>query len=236
MQPLLNAIIRFVKELLSQEPLTSQIRQLLAGNKDRDQTQWTYYGSDIGKYEEEFKSLLPCTSIESFISQKTSPVILDIMSPPNALRSLFKGLRQEDRLGVAVSLSDLRSARRKKADTDLGIHQIAGNVMMPSTWNRIGAKLKNRKADLIMERGGLGLIYIPDSLRFYAIMANKMWDILSPDNGMLLLQIRYNDAIGPWVDYLNNRNITVHFCYGVSMYPLLRIDKNPNSPSKLPFL
>lgn len=227
-----------MKELLRDSPLTSQIRALLARNEGGDQTQWTFYGSPLKEYEETFKGVLPDTSIISFVLGKTSPVVLDFMSPSKALRDLFRKVQDEDKVGIAISLSDRRSRKIKKADERLGIHQVAGNVIRSSTWDEIDSKLKNRKADLIMERGELGLIYIPPHPKFYAIMVNKMWNLLSSYSGMLLLQVPYSDAVISWVDYLNSQNIKAYFSFsgGSGLFPSLRIDKNLNSPSKLPFL
>ncbi len=222
-------------ECLRREALTHRIRRDRKENESGDNTQWTYYDSPIREYEEEFKALLPYASIKSFVFQKPSPVVLDLMAPSGALRSLFKDLRQKDKLGVAVSLSDLRLTRRRKADTNLGIHQIAGDITRSSTWDRIDVELKGRKADLIMERAGLGLFYVSNNIRFYAIMISKMWNLLASDNGMILVQVRYNKILEQWVKHLSMKGISVSYAFDGWM-PVIRINKSPNSPAKLPFL
>ncbi|MEK7450937.1 MAG: hypothetical protein AAB662_03320 [Patescibacteria group bacterium] len=222
-------------EDLGGEALTHRIRVHRRENKSGDGTQWTYYGSPIEDYEDVFKVLLPYASIKSFVSQKPSPVVLDLMAPADTLRSLFKDLKQENKLGVAVSLSDLRSVRRKKADTNLGIHQIAGDITRSSTWDTIGVELKGKKADLVMERAGLGLLYVPNTLRFYAIMISKMWNFVTSDNGMILVEVRYNKILEQWVEHLSMKGISASYAF-CGWHPVIRINKSPNSPIKLPFL
>lgn len=225
-----------MKELLKEKPLTAQIRESFLGNAGGDQTQWTFYGSPLKAYEQTFGSVLDGTSIRSFVSGKTFPVVLDLMSPSETLRDLFMDIRDRDKIGIAVSLSDHRANYAKRVDKRLGISQIAGDITRSSTWDEIVTKLGGRKADLIMERGSLGLIYIPQHPKFQAIMINKLWDSLSSNNGMLLLQVRYSNLVKKWVDYLGNKNIKACFRFGVDIFPSLRIDKKPNSPSELPFL
>lgn len=182
-----------------------------------------------------FRGVLFGRSIGSFARGKTAPVVLDIMSPSDTIRDLFKDVKDGNKLGIAVSLSDRRSKFRKQADRKLGIEQIAGDLMKSSTWNEIDKKLNGRKVDLIMERGELGLRYVPDSPKFLAIIVSKLWNLLSFENGTALLQLGNCDVIKSWLNLLSERNIDAYFNVGISG-SVLRIDKTLTSPAKLPFL
>lgn len=224
------------KEILV--PLTPEVKRMLEENKNGDGTQWTAYGSSLGVYESVFEKILQGASIESFVSSKTSPVVVDIMSPADTLRELFskKEIKNKNnKLGIAVSLSDHRTKKDKTMDEKLNIQQIAGDIMKSSTWDNIGMVLGDRKADLILERGELGLIYLPGGFKFYAAIIDKMWNLLSGENGMLLMQIRYNNDMMSWVNSLRRKGVEAHYGYGKRIYPLLRIDKKSNSPEKLSF-
>lgn len=205
-----------------------------------DRGQWIYYGSPLRDYGNIFEGVLGETSMESLVLGKAEPpVILDILSPiSKALRESFGKMKGENKLGIAVSLSDLRPDKLKKADEELGLHQIAGDITKSSTWDEISCKLGDRKADLIISRGGEGLLYIPSHPKFYAIMVNKMWSFLNL-RGRLLLQVRHSDIIESWINHLNSRSIEASYLnflrYGSMAYPVLSIYKGPDSPSELPF-
>lgn len=250
-----------------QTSLLSEVRRIRRANKERLQKgeldKWpNYYGSDIKSYQEEFNRILRGEKIVDFVKNRPSPVVIDFMGPSDTIASLFKRLpKDKPKLGLAVSLEDRRSKRQVKRDEELNIQQVAGDITRPSTWQRINEALQGRKADLIMERAVLGLAHIPTNEKFYAIVINKAWQMLSDQNGMLLAQVlgrdklyEYNIRIPQWIDLLKEKGVDAvyqksnnfytpgTFMFLIGQDPIffppgsIKMTKTPNSPKDLPFL
>lgn len=227
--------------------LTDQIRQEIAFNRakgDREH-RWKTYGSNIDSYDKTFRLALGGTSIASFIKDRKSPVVVDLMAPSHALQSLFRKVPDKNKFGLAVSLSDERTTVRKWIDRVVNIRQLSGDIMLPATWRNIDGIMQGRKADLIMERAFAGLNIIPRYPKLYAILINKAWRILSDKEGVMLLQIPFDDRLltaGICVQYfvsdLRTKGINVErFEEGVSSdRSVLKLIKTPDSSENLPFL
>lgn len=234
------------------QSLTSQIRQQVALNsvngdkKSLRGGRWKTYESFVGEYDETFSPALG-TSISSFISRRKSPVVIDLMAPAFTLSQLFAFTKFSDRdkFGLAVSLSDGRTAIRKMMDANIGVHQIAGDIMKSSTWREIYSKLKGRKADLIMERAVGGLDILPTHPKLYAILINNAWQVLSDREGVMLLQTPSENTlltadieIQSVVNDLRAKGINIE-CHKSgspnSNRLVLKLVKTPGSPEKIPF-
>jgi hypothetical protein len=197
---------------------------------------WGFYGKNIDTYEDSFSEVLH-GSIRNLLKDKEDLVVIDLMSPSGALKTLFQQLPNGKKFGLAVSLEDLRTGKEKREDAKLNIAQISGDILVPSTWKRIEEQLQGRKADLIMERAVDGLICIPQDPRLYAVFSNKIWGLLKKDEGTLLAEFPgiYNLLVWEMISALKDDNrsmLSLKDSYGACY---LRLVKTPNSPEKLPF-
>lgn len=230
-------------------PLTYQIRQQVAFNRacgDRGSFKgggWKTYESHIDSYDETFRLALG-TSIGSFIKDRKSPVVVDIMSPSFTLVSLFAKVSDKNKFGLAVSLRDERTRVRKWIDRVVNVRQLAGDIMLSATWRNIDEVMQGRKADLIMERALAGLNILPPHPKLYAILINKAWKILSDKEGVMLFQtpsesdlLAADIHIQDFVDNLTGKGINAEcFKSGASTgRSVLKLIKTLDSPEKLPF-
>lgn len=173
--------------------------------------------------------------------------VLDLMSPGAVLHQLpIQG-------GLAVSLGDGRTDEEKMADRENGIDLATGNVLLIEPWKKIHSWLFQHNIDgfdLILCRpdGGLDPSYIPEIKGVYYSLINRAWNVLSPDNGVLLTQVpyhlhylrEYSFSPGPvpkkemdkWLQLLLDSNIGVNYDFQLA----LKLVRNPNSPQNLPVL
>lgn len=230
--------------------LTRQIRKQILLNQERgdrkslEGSTWCAYGQDIEMYESEFSGVLN-GSISDVLKDRTFPVVIDLMAPSRTIATLFEKFPDKPKLGLAVSLDDLRSDQQKAIDKGLSVEQIAGDILRSSTWNEIEKKLQGHKADLVMERALAGFNCIPSYPRLYAMLLNKAWDLLSKANGILLFQGPFRKEIDQktdtiiyqWINNLLNSGISVMIDSLLDNdHHYIKIVKTPNSPEKLPFL
>ena len=150
---------------------------------------WGAYDSNIKNYEITFEKVLNGKKIKDLLKDKEKPIVVDLMAPTGTIHSLSEELSKKEMMGIAVSLEDLRTDTKRKRETGLNITQIAGDILLPSTWNKLKEQLQGRKADLIMERAVCGFDCIPQDLGIGAHLLNKAWKLLSRDNGIFLVEI-----------------------------------------------
>lgn len=230
-------------ELSLTRPMLSTVRPFHVANRAEQLSgtpdmKWVIYGDGIERYQENFEPVLGGETIVDIVNGRKSPVVIDIMAPSDTLASLFKQVGSAPTFGLAVSLGDRRDENKKLRDEALNISQLTGDIMLGSTWRQIREILQGRKADLIMERAVSGLYQLPVDFRFYAILVNKAWNILSDNNGVLLLELPFDSevrirgvSIRRWVDLLNRNDIMA------SVSDLsLKIIKSAGSPEDLPLL
>jgi len=232
------AIQEFGRRQLTREiTLQTQLNQIRGDRESYYDGPWDMYGRDISSYEWSFLEVLD-GKIKDLLKNKKDPVVIDLMSPTDAIYSLFLEIPDEKKLGLAVSLEDLRTIKNKKWDAKMNIKEIAGDLLEFSTWNRIEEELNGRKADLIMERAVDGLLCIPKNPELYTILLNKAWKLLSKDGGILLAEFPGIYDIQVWRMISNFRDeddrsmMSLKDQYG-SCY--LQLVKTPNSPEKLRF-
>lgn len=241
-----------------QRSLPSQMRQIRENNKrllsqgtGLDQA-YSVYDKSIFEYQNDFNKILQEESIVYFVNEKPSPVVIDFMGPSNAIAILFSRLSlfspDKTKFGLAISLEDRRSKGQVERDEKLNIQQLAGNIMEASTWRRVKDALQGRTADLIMERAAGGLKHIPVHEKFYAIAINKAWQMLSNQNGMLLVEIPeehilqdYNIRIREWIEYLKEKGIDSTYVSANDFHDYnntgsIKLIRKPDSPKDLPFL
>jgi hypothetical protein len=200
--------------------------------------EWDSYGEHITDYDRSFKALLKGKPIRSLIEKRPFPVVLDIMAPSTTIATLFNYFPDKPKFGLAVSLEDRRSFRRKKYDDKRNIQQIGGDILLPSTWDKVGDRLAGFKSHLVMQRALGGYQCIPFDPRLYGVFLSKAWGFLSPDNGIILAGIPSGlekDAKRAIDNFrMNNIEADMHDG-GISRYSTMMLVKTPNSPEKLPF-
>ena len=153
------------------------------------------------------------------------------MASTAALRELFSYIPSDrSRVGIAVSLEDLRTDEQKAADRRLGLVQISGDLTKTATWREINQTFAGRKAHLIFERAEMGLIHLPKNKFFYSVVINRIWDMLDY-GGILLMQLPYLLPINEWVKLLRVNSFDVNYARRA-----LRLIRTPKSPEKIPFL
>lgn len=130
--------------------LTDQIRQQVAYNRANGDgisyrgSRWRAYGSDIHDYEDVFRLALG-TSIASFVKDRKSPVVVDLMAPSDTILTLFIKVSDKNKFGLAVSVEDKRDRKHRWIDRLNNIKQLAGDIMLSSTWRSIDKVMQGRK-------------------------------------------------------------------------------------------
>jgi hypothetical protein len=199
--------------------------------------QWDDYGRDIADYEFSFSGVLQKNSIKDLLRDKENLVVIDLMAPSKTVSSLFKQLPDKSKLGIAVSLEDLRPVEETESDTKLNVVQIAGDIMKLSTWDKVRKQLQGRKADLIMERALCGLGCLVPSPRLYSRLLNEAWGFLSENNGILIAEVPYvfGSEAKKLINVLrndHNMDASIGKSEGIGRYSI-KIIKTPKSPEKL---
>lgn len=234
--------------VLEKDPhsLYAQMRVIRDARHARPLTGWAVYESEIDDYILSFQDAFSERGLTDFIQGRPSPVVIDMMSSTGALASLFARLPDKSKRGIAVCLEDARDAVQKTRDEGLGIRLVTGDVMCSATWRKIDEVLNGQPADLIIERAEAGLDYLPIHKRFYAMMAQRAWRVLSREEGMLLAQMpphrsleRYDVPINEWITILHKNSIdAVYQSFTIAGYHTgyVMLIKTPDSPRDLPFL
>ncbi len=215
-------------------------KQILENQVNGDRTSclggsWSAYGDGVEDYDDSFREVLGGKDIASIIKTRRSPVVIDLMSPSDRLANLFSQVPNKRKLGIAVSLEDLRSDEKKQADKDMDIRQIAGDILKFSTWREIDQALQDRKADLIIERALDGLSLIPQYKILYGTILRKIWNILSKENGIFLFQVpRESIDMSLWIWTRIFKEYKIDVLGEGSQF--MKIVKTPDSPIELPLL
>lgn len=204
---------------------------------------WSRYGSSLLNYEETFVLVLRGKKITDLLREKPHPTVIDLMAPSDTLADLFNQLPQSGKLGIALSLEDVRSDSTKDRDEAMSIKQVSGDITRPRTWKDLRSELKGRKADLIMERAHGGILNLPKDKRFYSYALANLWNMLDDNGGILILQTFLEDGTGilAWVDLLKSQGIIAEFgghCLKVVRMPWSPMDlpSAVSLPDKLPFI
>lgn len=206
---------------------------------------WPAYGSSWADYTRDFSRYgLQEPDVPALITSRSNPayVAIDLMSDHVALTTLFNSIKDNTGLiGLSVHLPGDIPIRNSYSECHSQVTDLYGDITEPSTWRLLSRRLDGKLADLIIERGFGGLDCLPHHPRFYAILLNKAWTLLSPENGQMILQTpHYRNWRGlgidmqKWLSLLAYHGVTAeykHIDYGV-----LRLVKSDDSLRMLPFL
>jgi len=151
---------------------------------------WGQNGNGYRIYEHSFKGVLEGETLPGLIAGKPNPVVVDLMSPPTMLYTLFKTLPPEVHpAGYSLSLSELRTNPKSiEKDTELNITHVVGDGHTKDAWDRLAEKMGDKKADLVVSRalGGLSQIAVDEDM--HGIIMDKIWK-LTADGGVIILQL-----------------------------------------------
>ncbi len=209
---------------------------------------WATFYSSFDDYMNEFKELIPQESIMYYLAAQQKPVVMDFLSPTYAVRSLLKRLPQQTKRGIAIGYEDTRIEEDKIADKSLGIDMLPLDMNKPDSFRKIDDLLHPDHAHLIMSRSDAGMYHIPVNNWYYRITLARMWRMLHPEGGMILLetpsfdylQTHFNVPVDGWMNNLNRKGIEhkaiVSPLQNYLKKGLLFLRKHPDSPGELPYL
>lgn len=215
------------------------LRKAIKENRTRLSPDWNWsaYNSSLARYEIELFGDNHGEPLRKLIADIQDPVVLDLMAPSGTLAELFDKIPNQHRLGIAVSLQDLRGDKEKTRDKALGITQIAGDLSSPSTWRLIDRAFNGRRANLIIEAADQGARTLPHHHKFFAYAFKKMWSILDEQNGQMILSylripLRESGILFDSMVFepLVNIGIDVSRIH----YGVLHIKRKPEDPAELP--
>ena len=215
---------------------------------------WAVYRSTAREYSDVFEDVLPegVSDIFEWVGNRRKAgkplVAVDLMSEGMALRQLFPDA------GLAVGLSDQRDVDDEEYDRATRIDMITGDLLRTRTWQAIEGWLADHsptgKADLIMERGVGGLRNIPNDPKLYHVLINRLWNSISSDNGLLLLQspAMSGEILQPWAKQVREKTgIAIQVATeprvidigGESfqldrLMPVLSMERKPEDPDIIP--
>ncbi len=192
---------------------------------------WPINDSSVQDYQNTFTRLE--ISLVEHIRNRKSPVVIDLLSSPTAVRELLLSTTDSKTTGISVALGDHRNEALHRIDDRLGIHHVVGDLSKPATWKEVEKNLNGRKADLILERGYAGVAYLPHHAGYYLSAIDKVWDMLTSNNGIFLADTMQSflshDRIVDWILFLQNQGIDAK--YGANS---LMIERHSDSPNSLP--
>lgn len=203
---------------------------------------WSAYNSGLDRIHADFDTILD-ESLDKLLERRREEGrganVLYLAGQAGLLRQL--PLQH----GLAVTLGDSRTSEQKEEDSARGISVYAwseelgttGNVLDSSTWKDINSWVRERNIegfDLEICNPWGGFKLIPEDPRLVFTLVNKMWRLLSKDEGVLLTQYQgvHGDDIKRWAELLKKNNISV-WLSGIGD---LRLHKYPDSPEDLPYL
>lgn len=227
------------------------LRPLVSSNSDRTfgnaYEYWPSFGRNIDKYLEDFFRIVDRTELLHHLGSLPKVVAVDFCSGPQALESLFYSLPQLEHLGVSVGLTDAREERQRQKHEASNIHHIAGDILDTRTWSKLRRSLSGQKADLIVETAMGALVgkkigTLPLDKRAFALMINRAWNLLTENNGTMLLEVPRRpvfDELG--IDMVAQSLVLneagVIFKSDITYFDgFVRLTKTPDSPKRLPLL
>ena len=155
---------------------------------------WSMYGSNFKDYLRSFGTRIG-TLLEEEIRLRESMICIDLLSDTTALRTMKKYYGITHFRGLSVSNSDSRPRRIRELDQSHGITHLNGNLLKSSTWGNIGLWVgQDNQVDIILERGGRGLHYIPNNSLYFGAILNRCLGLLNI-GGCMAMQLPPDNAM-----------------------------------------
>lgn len=217
---------------------------------------WGYQNSKISSYDQSFSNVLEGRKISDLIKATTHPVVIDLMSAPNTLHTLFQEVPEVEGRGLVVGLKDHEVGEfrpeAQAAYQDPNVTMLYGDISTNKTWAEIRDWVESNggKADLVMERAMAGLYHLPQHKRMYGMLLNRAWELVKDDGGVLLFETLNREKLGQlgisldnWVEELKSAGLDVGYDPGdlmakpsdlISQTGKIMLTKTPESPSVLP--
>ncbi|HVA96204.1 MAG TPA: hypothetical protein VND99_00990 [Candidatus Acidoferrales bacterium] len=194
------------------------------------------YNSPIEVYEERIKGVLNGKSLIEIMSQSPVPFILDIFAPSWTLRDAFSKMPNapQELGGASVSRTDERTPEERARDRALGIDQWALNLLDPSEWDTLEANMGGKKAGVILEFGGGGVDFMPRHPLFFTYASQRVWNLLSERNGILVAELPIYAHIPHFKETLERAGIEGDIDTETKSRDVFYMIKTPDSPSVLP--
>ena len=152
---------------------------------------------------------------------------------------------------VGVSLLDHRGrtdqlARLTERDKKINHEVLECNIFDTETYNSLNKKLENKKVDLIIERMGKGLEFVPIEPYTVSRILQTWYDLLR-EEGVMFVQVPvvFNNLLETWVAKIKKELesvIEIEYQKGNSDAAIhgacsaFRLRKLPRAPSELPLL
>ena len=204
-------------------------------------TREALYNSPVESYDYTFKAVLEGKSIMDLIKETDDPYILDLMAPVGTIVDIVTRLprdirRTDEKRGVAVSLTGV-SEQQSILLAKFGITQIPGDLTKAKTWNGIDTVRGDRQFTHIFERGFGALSLLPTHPEFFRYAFNRSWEMLSSNNGHMLLQLpkpeQVNIDFTAWKQTMRDQGFAVAKDNRYTQR-LLYVVKRPDSPLVIP--
>jgi hypothetical protein len=212
---------------------------------------WTIFGESLDSYLDDFSKVDQDGLLPGFLRElalKDKPVILDLLSPTDALVDFVMRHRDGRPIkGLAVGYEENRTKARQDSDAALGISYLGTDLRNFRNFDEIFTQLGNGPIDWVLERGYGGLCYMPTNARYQNLAVQQAWRRLNPKGGLALIQLppigdlRVHDIpIENWVDQLGSLDIYHQYLpayvskdrsreYGYHQYGLLMLRKDAES-------
>jgi hypothetical protein len=208
---------------------------------------YEFYDSGKASYDKTFAPMCEGGSpasqhIQERIARGKPAVACDLMATPQFLRDC------KPTAGLAVGLMDKREKWRANLDTHTHIDALTGSILDGKTWAAIRKWVEVRSPDQafhhIFSRAVGGLMSIPQGdTRVYDVFFNRIYDLLSADDGEALIQApkesaEYLAAALPRIQAMPGVEANIHLPPPQPLdvenepftYPIFRLVKHANAP------
>jgi hypothetical protein len=188
-------------------------------SRRRENVNWDIYDSSFDDYLNDFLKVDTEQKIVRKLNniwKRPEAVIIDLMASTKAVETLHrKGFK-----GRLLSVGKEKDSRERYRDFDYyqDISYRKADLATSNGWKEITDWMGDAKADIVMERSYGGLHFVNTDLGFYKIAVNKIWNLLSPDRGLAILQTppkaeleKKGIEINKWVDILRSEGIYSKF-------------------------
>ena len=186
---------------------------------------WVINHSSFDKYQDEFGETeagkLLISNLYTLLREHPSPVILDLLSEPDAIYSLDKKIPNKIS-GLSIGLNNTKPIGFSNHKESNSIKHLNSDLNHRHTFQLISQWLGDKKANLIIERGFGAITEIKQTPRNYWRIFSHLWNFSEPNGGMIILQtpsfkeLRENNI--PIYEWISNLESQGHLCLSIPHY------------------